>query len=81
MCAYIKGMKNITLSMDEDLLAKGRQYAKDHNLTLNSLVRLLLQRTVESESKSWTEECFEKMDSAGGRSRGRTWSREDLYDV
>ncbi len=74
-------MKNITLSMDEDLLAKGRHYAKNHNLTLNSLVRLLLQRTVESESKNWTQECFEKMDSAGGHSGGRTWSRDDLYDV
>ena len=74
-------MKNITLSMDDDLLKKGREYAKEHNLSLNSLVRLLLRRTVESEAGKWTEECFEKMDHAGGRSGGRTWSRDDLYDV
>lgn len=74
-------MKNITLSMDDDLVAAGRTYAREHNTSLNKLVRELLRRTVTPDGSGWVDECFRKMDNAGGRSAGETWSREDLYDV
>lgn len=74
-------MKNITLSMDEDLIAAGRAYARAHDTSLNKLIRALLQRAVTAESGTWAQECFAKMDRAGGRSRGAAWRREDLYDV
>jgi hypothetical protein len=31
-------MENITLAIDEDLLAKARQYADEHNTTLEALI-------------------------------------------
>lgn len=37
-------MVNITLSADEQLVAKARAYAQKHNLTLNQLIRNYLQR-------------------------------------
>lgn len=74
-------MPNITLSIDDELLRAGRQYAQEHGETLNGLVRKLLAQTVLNGDTHWLDECFALMDRAEGRSAGRTWSREDLYDV
>lgn len=74
-------MKNITISLDDELLKAGREYAKRHNTSLNSLIRKLLAQTVLPESQSWLEECFSLMDQANANSRGQKWNREDLYDV
>ncbi|MEA3231967.1 MAG: DUF6364 family protein [Thermodesulfobacteriota bacterium] len=34
---------NITLSADKEVIAKGRQYAKAHNTTLNNMIREFLK--------------------------------------
>ncbi len=74
-------MKNITLSLDEKLLEAGREYAKAHNTSLNSLIRELLAQTVQTASDNWVEEMLHLMDKAEGNSRGKKWTREDIYDV
>jgi hypothetical protein len=74
-------MKNITLALDEKTIKAGREYARTHNLTLNSLIRRLLQQTVSQGSMNWIDECFALMDEAGVGSTKRTWKREDLYRV
>lgn len=73
-------MSNITISIDNDLLKTGREYAKKHHTSLNALIRKLLAETVTTTSKDWLEECFSLMDKSGGNSKGKRWSREDLYD-
>lgn len=80
LCVPETIMKNITLALDEKIIQKGRKYASKHNLTLNSLVRKLLEKTVEEDSQQWLEECFRLMDQV--RLRGKKtkkWKREDLY--
>lgn len=72
-------MKNITLALDEKIIQKGRKYASKHNLTLNSLVRKLLERTVEEDSQNWLEECFQLMDKVKITQAVRKWKRKDLY--
>ena len=83
-------MKNITLTIDEDTLERGEEYAKRHNTSLNGLVRDLLEQTVKPR-KEWVEEMFRLMDEASahkdcledgahGNSEGRRWTREDAYD-
>ena len=74
-------MKNITISVDDKLLKAGREYAKRHNISLNSLIRRLLAQTVLPSSCGWLEECFHMMDRAAVNSGGRCWKREELYDV
>jgi hypothetical protein len=74
-------MPNITISLDEDLLRKGREYAKKHNTSLNALIRKLLEQTVRYRSKDWIDECFKMMDQAKANSHGKRWKRGDLYDV
>ncbi len=74
-------MKNITLSMEENIIKAGRQYAKAHHTTLNSLIRSLVEKVVINQSQQWLSECFSMMDQAKGRSQGKHWKREDLYRV
>ncbi len=74
-------MANITISLDEDLLKAGRGYAKEHNTSLNNLIRTLLGQTVRRKTDDWQEECFQLMDRAKADSEGHHWKREDLYDV
>lgn len=75
-------MPNITISLSENLLNAGRQYAKKHNTSLNNLIRKQLEQTVGSQSLKYRlDECFELMNRAAGNSKGEKWKREDLYDV
>ncbi len=72
-------MKNITLSIDEETLNAGREYAQRHQTTLNGLVRELLVKTVLADKKAAVGEMFRLMDAHPGNSQGRPWTREDLY--
>ena len=74
-------MPNVTISIDEDLLNSGRQYAEKHHTSMNALIRNMLEQTVKRDSIQWIEECFSLMDRAGVRSEGKMWKRGDLYDV
>lgn len=74
-------MPNVTISIDEKILKASREYAKRHNMSLNALIREMLEQRVRRKSLDWLDECFEKMDRAGGDSGGREWNRDELYDV
>jgi len=74
-------MPNITISLDDNLIKSGRDYAEKHRTSINALIRNLLEQRVKSDSKQWLDECFELMDRANASSNGKTWQREDLYDV
>lgn len=76
---YNVAMKNITLSIDEETLDAGREYAQRHQTTLNALVRELLMKTVLSDRKAAVGEMFRLMDAHPGNSQGRRWTREELY--
>lgn len=73
-------MRNVTLAMDEQLIERGREYARRRGMSFNALIREQLQVLVYQGS-DWTEETFRAMDEAAGGSGGRRWRRDDLYDV
>lgn len=73
-------MPNITLSIDEKLLKKGREYARRHQISLNSLIRQLLEETVLEQHENQLEACFQLMDQVHASSKGRKWKREELYE-
>ena len=72
-------VKNITLALDERTLEAGRAYARKHETTLNALVRDLLERAVVTDRRAAVAEMFRLMDQYPGHSRGRRWTREELY--
>jgi hypothetical protein len=74
-------MKNITLALNEKTIKAGREYARKHNMTLNSLVRKLLDQTVQNTENNWIEECFSLMDNVKIATKNTKWTRQDLHRV
>jgi plasmid stability protein len=72
-------MANLTISLDDELLRAGRAYAEKHNTSLNALIRTILERTVTEQSDAWLEEVLDLFDQQRTRSKGKAWSRKDLY--
>ncbi len=85
MCTHILrdevSMKNITLSMEEETLKAGREYAQRHSLSFNDLVRKLVEQTVLPAKNLWLEDTFALMDTLNVSSEGVSWTREELYRV
>ena len=75
-------MHNITLAIQDDVLRAGRAYAKQHNVSLNALIRTLLAKTVmRSTNAALLEESFRLAEKAKANSHGKKWSRDELYDA
>jgi len=72
-------MKNITLAIDEDTLKLGRDYARKHRVSLNVLIRRLLEQTIKASSSQWLDDTFSLIDAKKVTSDGKKWKREDLY--
>jgi metal-responsive CopG/Arc/MetJ family transcriptional regulator len=75
MCA----MKNITLSLPDDLLEKSREYAQRHRTTLNDLVRKLLREKVERNQEDPLTALFAEMDEIEIK-EPIIWKRDELYE-
>jgi metal-responsive CopG/Arc/MetJ family transcriptional regulator len=73
-------MKNITLSLPDDLLEKSRAYARRQHTTLNDLVRRLLRENVERENQDLIYALFAEMDKIKIAQKTSSWKREDLYE-
>jgi plasmid stability protein len=74
-------MKNITLSVDEGVLAAVRRHAAEHDRTVNSLVRDYLTNLAAHEDRAGLARARLRQLSAQSKGRlGRkTWAREDLH--
>jgi hypothetical protein len=72
---------NITLSADEKLIKKTREYAKKHNTTLNNLIREYLKQLInEPDIESAAVEFEDLALHQSGRSvEGFTFNRTDIY--
>ena len=74
-------MPNVTLSIDTELLKKGREYAQSRHTSLNALIRKLLSREVQNEPNNWIDELIKESELSTGDSSGEKWTRDELYDV
>ena len=75
-------MKNITLAIDEKVLAVVRRYSAEHNRSVNSLVREFLTGIAEREDRAKQARMNIRMlseQSTAKRGSG-TWSRDDLHE-
>ena len=72
--------KNLTLSLDADLLEAGRRYAKAQGSSLNAVIRSFLRSAVLGDEASRSgDELMDALESAEGDSGGKRWKREDAY--
>ena len=75
-------MKNITLSVDEDVLTAVRRHAAEHNSTVNALVREFLAGLAahEDRAKRARARLRQLSEQSHGRLGKKTWTREDLHE-
>jgi len=75
-------MKNITLSVDEKVLAAVRRYAAERDVTVNGLVREFLTRIASNEDRARKARMrIRKLSTSSGSRIGTiTWKRDDLHD-
>ena len=75
-------MKNITLSVDENVLAAARRHAAERDSSVNALVRDYLTKLAAHENRA--DRARTRLRQLSGQSTGRlgkkAWSREDLHD-
>jgi hypothetical protein len=75
-------MKNITLSVDDKVLAAVRRHAAERNSSVNALVREYLTNLAEHQDRA--RRARARLRQLSKRSQGhigeKTWSREDLHD-
>ena len=75
-------MKNITLSIDANVLSEVRRYAAKRDTTVNALVRDFLTRlaTQEDRAAKARQRLLELSDTSEGRMGDQKWNRARLYD-
>ena len=75
-------MKNITLAIDEDVLAVVRRYSAEPNCSVNSLVREYLTNIAKREDRARQARKNIRMlsENSTAKMESRTWSRDDLYE-
>lgn len=75
-------MKNITLSVEEKVLAAVRRHAAERNSSVNALVRDYLTKLAAHENRA--DQARARLRQLSEQSTGRlgkkTWSRNDLHD-
>jgi hypothetical protein len=72
---------NVTLAIDDKLVARAREVARKRRTTLNQLVRNYLEGLTAPRDAPTVAQEFERLWAEHeGRSGGRKWRREDLYD-
>ncbi len=73
-------MKNVTLSIPDDLLKLSREYAKRHGTSLNEFIRELLKKHVLSEGDDPVERLLKNSELFSVSTKSWKWNRDEIYD-
>ena len=74
-------MRNVTISLEADLLARVKCHAAKKGVSVNGLIKQLLTRELGVDDEKWLEEFFAKADRLGLRSTdGEPLSRAEIYN-
>ncbi|MEA3466696.1 MAG: DUF6364 family protein [Thermodesulfobacteriota bacterium] len=73
---------NITLSANDDIIAKSRKYAERHNTSLNELVRDFLKKISgeDNASNNAQEFCKLAVSKSGCSEPGFVFDRDEIHD-
>jgi hypothetical protein len=71
-------MPNVTISLDDDLLKRGRDFARSQNLSFNAFVRELIDQRTRKQNE-WLYDMFKHADNLKARSDDTSWTRDELY--
>jgi hypothetical protein len=80
-------MANVTIALEDSLIAEGRKLAEQRSTTLNGMLRGFLERSLKQDGSAWLDSLFAEVDASRAKARRprsgakRAWSRDELYDV
>lgn len=75
--------KNLTLAIDETVLAQARRVAMERQTTVNALVREFLgslSSEMTEDQKAAVARMRARSNTRTSFMTGRTWTRDDIYD-
>ena len=73
--------KNLTISLDKELLNASRRYAELKGTSINELFRDFLKKHVVGQSSAdLSDELMEALEATEGNSKNKRWKREDAYN-
>jgi hypothetical protein len=72
--------KNLTLTIDEDLLRAARKVALDRNTSVNQMVREYLAETVRNSGKQRAAKLEELFRTTRAVVGPITWTRDELHE-
>lgn len=75
-------MKNVTLSIPDDLLKKSREYAEKQGTSLNEFIRLLLKQAVNQSENDPVKRLIghSRDNRLKVNTKGWKWNRNEIYD-
>jgi hypothetical protein len=75
-------MRNITLTIDDEVLVAARRYAAQQNTSVNALVREYLTLIAQREDRAAAarQRIRELSDCSQARLGDKTWTRDELHD-
>jgi hypothetical protein len=76
---YTDIVKNITISVDEELWANVREAAANERVSMNSFIRSVLARTVKRSGDSTGARLATLAESIGPATKTWTWNRDEIY--
>jgi len=79
-CTRILRSMNVTLSIDDQTLARARQLAQRRGMSLNEMIRDYLETLTSSDPADAVAELERLWSEEEGDSGGWKWNREELYD-
>ena len=71
---------NVTLSIDDQILARARRLAQERGKSLNEMIRDYLAALTVGDPREAVTELNRLWSEEEGDSGGRKWSREEAYD-
>lgn len=73
-------MKNVTLSIPDDLLRKSREYARKHGTSLNEFIRSLLRQAVTPPGNDPFQKLIDNSQKLKVPTKNNKWKRDEIYD-
>jgi CRISPR/Cas system-associated protein Csm6 len=71
---------NLTLSIDDQTLARARQLAQQRGTSVNQMIRDFLESLTGADPRAVLAELEQLWREEEGDSGGWTWNRDELYD-
>ena len=73
---------NVTLALDEAVVERAREVARQQGTSLNALIREYVEHLAGQRDAAELAREFKRLwDEGSGRSDGRRFRREELYEV